>query len=453
MNLPNYFLADLPPEATLSPAMIREACQTLKRNRTNYLAHRSTQDLVQSLSKVASHWLEPNYPFRKLALEQSPAATGFSPPVLASGLDYFFKELTPEKLGALLEQDLSHSQRLDTFVASNAEQRTKRAALGTAPELTVHFTAGNLPVPALLSITLGILVRSAQLIKCATGTAFLPRLFAHSLYEAEPKLGACLEVAEWPGGSEAVEDVLFEEADCFTVTGSDKTLGKIRSRLPTRVRFLGYGERISFAFVSNEVLAGIEQRKVVENSANDVVAWDQLGCLSPHVIYVQTGGTVPPELFAGLLAQELARREETEPRGKLPVETAAAISSRRAIYEMRAAHSPDTRLWSSKDSTAWTVVFEADPRFQLSCLHRFIYVKSVEDLNQALQAAESVRSKVSTVGVAAPQRSMPDLATQLARWGATRVCTVGRMQNPSLAWRHDGRPTLGDLIIWTDWES
>ena len=39
MNLPNYFLADLPPEATLSPAMVTEACQTLKRNRAQYLAH------------------------------------------------------------------------------------------------------------------------------------------------------------------------------------------------------------------------------------------------------------------------------------------------------------------------------------------------------------------------------------------------------------------------------
>src|SRR5688572_26510415 len=38
LNLPNYFLADLPPEATLSPAMLTEACFTLKRNREQYLA-------------------------------------------------------------------------------------------------------------------------------------------------------------------------------------------------------------------------------------------------------------------------------------------------------------------------------------------------------------------------------------------------------------------------------
>lgn len=60
MNLPNYFLADLPPEATLSSSMVREACLTLKRNRERYLAGRSTQSLVSLLSTVAKHWLDPD---------------------------------------------------------------------------------------------------------------------------------------------------------------------------------------------------------------------------------------------------------------------------------------------------------------------------------------------------------------------------------------------------------
>ena len=57
MNLPNYFLADLPPEATLSPTMIAEACQTLKRNREHYLTARSTENLIKILSRVADGWL------------------------------------------------------------------------------------------------------------------------------------------------------------------------------------------------------------------------------------------------------------------------------------------------------------------------------------------------------------------------------------------------------------
>ena len=98
------------------------------------------------------------------------------------------------------------------------------------------------------------------------------------------------------------------------------------------------------------------------------------------------------------------------------------------------------------------MIYEDDPRFQLSCLNRFIYVKGVADLTDALHGAESVRGKVSTVGLAAPAEKAQPLATQLARWGVTRICPLGQMQNPPLTWRHDGRPALGDLITWTDYE-
>ena len=452
MNLPNYFLADLPPEATLSAAMIGEACQTLKRNRDRYLVHRSTRNLITALSDVAQNWIEPEYPFRKLALDRGPAATGFSRATLARGLDALFKQLTHDQFHAFLEQDLGHARRLDEMVSGEAERKSNRAAIATAPELLVHIAAGNLPSPTLSAMVLGLLARSAQFVKCAAGTSLLPRLFAHSLYEVEPKLGACLEVAEWRGGNADLEQALFAEADCITATGSDETLAAIRQRLPLKLRFLGYGHRVSFGFVTAAVLAGLSARKVAAQAAADVTAWNQQGCLSPHVIYVEHGGTVPPEQFAELLAEELERREETEPRGELPVEAAATIASRRAFYEVRAAHSPDTRHWCSRGSTAWTVVYEADPRFQLSCLNRFIYVKGVKDLTEALHNADSVRAQVSTVGLAAPDDQAQALATDLARWGVARVCRLGRMQEPPLTWRHDGRPALGDLVVWTDWE-
>jgi len=452
MNLPNYFLADLPSEATLSPTIIAEAGQTLKNNRERYLANRPTQSLVKLLSGVAEDWLRPDDPFRKMALEQGPAATGFSSATLGNGLDAFFKQLTRENFLALLEQDLGDAQRLDEMVSTAVEQKSNRAALASAPEFLAHITAGTLPNPTLLSVALGVLLRSAQFVKCATGASFLPRLFAHSLYQADPKIGACLEVAEWRGGTAHLENALFEQADCVTATGSDETLAAIRHMLPVKTRFLGYGHRVSFAYISGDVLSGLNARKVVARAASDVVAWNQLGCLSPHVIYVEHGRGLAAEQFAESLAEELARREQTEPRGELPVEVAAAIASRRSFYEIRAAHAADTRLWSSPGSTAWTVVYEADPRFQLSCLNRFIYVKGVTDLRALLQSADMIRGKVSTVGLAAPEDKAQGVATELARWGVSRVCPLSQMQDPPLLWRHDGRPSLGDLVRWTDFE-
>ncbi len=482
MSLPNYFLADLPSEATLSPAMITEACQTLKRNRERYLAGRSTENLIQILSDVAEGWLDKENRFRKLALEragvqalacssdtlkrelqQGAPAPAFSRATWEKGLDNFFRQLTTENMEVLLEQELGDANSVtgDGCLVTGKAASPRHSPHVTrhfwrGPELLVHITAGNVPNPALMSIVLGLLTRSAQFVKCASGAAFLPRLFAHSLYDADPKLGACLEIAEWRGGNADLETVLFAEADCVTATGSDETLSAIRARLPAKARFLGYGHRVSFGFVADAVLHGSNTRQIISHAADDVVAWNQLGCLSPHVIYVQFGGRVSPEQFAEMLADELERREQTEPRGELAVEHAAVIASRRAFYEVRAAaraEGLDTLMWHSKNSTAWTVIYETDPRFQLSCLNRFVYVKGVKDLQEMLHNAESVRGKVSTVGIAASEQKTRELAEQLACWGVTRVCPLGRMQNPPLTWRHDGRPVLGDMVTWMDFET
>ena len=458
LNLPNYFLADLPPEAVLSPTVIMAACDTLKRNREKYLRLRSTDEIIQILCEVAAEWLRPENQFRRLALESAPA-TGFSRETLVRGLDGFFRQFTPENFRRLFAQEFGDASSVtgdDWQAASDAAGPGRSAGsprhFWRGPKCLVHVAAGNLPNPALMSLTLGLLTRSAQFMKCASGASLLPRLFAHSLYELDRKLGACLEIAEWRGGRRELESVLFYEADCLTATGSDETLTAVRAQLPTHVRFLGYGHRVSFGFITREVLCAEGIAAVVARAVDDVVAWDQHGCLSPHVIYVEERGTVESDEFAGLLAVELAKREASEPRAKISTDAAAVIASRRATYEALAAHRGDIKIWSSQGSTAWTVVFEHDVRFQFSCLNRFIYVKPVPDLMAVMQGVDEIHGMVSTVGIAAPREKAKELARQFARWGATRICPLGQMQNPPLTWRHDGRPALGDLVTWTDFE-
>ena len=198
--------------------------------------------------------VEPDNPFRRLALESGPEKAGFSRATLQKGLDNFFRQFTPDNFHALLVQELGDTDGADRYMFRWHEKVqflvTCHLAchLWRGPELLVHIAAGNLPNPALMSIVLGLLTRSAQFVKCASGSAFLPRLFAHSIYKADAKLGACLEIAEWRGGNADLETALFAEADGVTATGSDETLAAIRSRLPVKTRFLGYGQRVQFRF-------------------------------------------------------------------------------------------------------------------------------------------------------------------------------------------------------------
>lgn len=452
MELPNYFLADLPDQSTLTPTLVTDACLTLKRNRERFLAPRSTESLITLLASLAKEWRDPAFTFHQMILDRGSAHTGFSRESLSAGLDQFFARITKENLENLIVQDLGHIRRLDEMISDEQEVKGDRASTARGPDLLVQITGGVLPNPTITSIILGLLARSAQFIKCASGTAFIPRLFAHSLYQTDPKLGACLEVAEWPGGTEPLEKALFAEAGLVTATGNDDTITTIRQRLPAKTRFVGYGHKLSFAYVTREMLAKINLRKVITAAARDVIAWNQLGCLSPHVIYLEAGGEIPEDKFAESLADELRELETAQPRGPVQPDEAAAISTRRMFYDVRAANDGSAKVWASEQSTAWTVIFESDPQFQTSCLNRFIYLKPVTGLDQLLLAIEPVRGEVSTVGLSAPINRAQEIANKLAPWGVTRICPLGQMQNPPLTWRHDGRPSLGDLVTWSDWE-
>lgn len=452
MNLPQCYFADLPQETELSCALIDEAWLALQRNREEHLAGRPVHKTASDLAAAAELWLEPDSVFMKAALDLGPAQLGFSVETLNEGLRHLFSSITTPHLEAWLEQDLGHLGRLDDFTATPPERESRRRSMAVGPRTLAHITAGNLPASAVMSMVAGALVRSAQFVRCATGSSLIPRLFAHSIRQVNAPLGACIELAEWPHQRADLQQMFLRHAECVTATGSDKSLGSIHREVPLTTRFIGYGHKVSFAYLCTENISGHRGEQLLQDVAMDVAAWNQQGCLSPHVIYVEGGGPLTATNFAEQLAAALARVETSLPRGPISPKEAATIRSRRSFYEVRAAHSSETLMWQSPESTAWTVVFETDPKFQASCLNRFVYVKSVANLKEALESADPVRRQVSTVGLAAPSSCEIELTHQLADWGVRRICPVGRMQQPPALWRHDGRPALGDLITWTDWE-
>jgi hypothetical protein len=72
MNLPNYFIADLPAEHAVTPTLVTEACQTRKQREQYRPRHRR---IVGLLSATAQSWLERDNPFRRLALERGVTET------------------------------------------------------------------------------------------------------------------------------------------------------------------------------------------------------------------------------------------------------------------------------------------------------------------------------------------------------------------------------------------
>ena len=182
----------------------------------------------------------------------------------------------------------------------------------------------------------------------------------------------------------------------------------------------------------------------ITGAVRDTCLFDQQGCLSPHVFYVQ------PEIareYAVRLAAAMAAFEKEQPRGELCASDESEIIAMRNEFSFRAANNPEIGLWQSEGGTAWTVLLDNSSQFTPSCLNRAIIVKPLPE--QLGPAILRVRGQLSTAGIFPVTL---ENAERVASLGVTRVCPIGSMQFPPLTWHHDGRPGLMSLVRWIDFE-
>jgi hypothetical protein len=208
-----------------------------------------------------------------------------------------------------------------------------------------------------------------------------------------------------------------------------------------------HGPKVSFAAIGREAMKEEALGHLARAAAWDVSLFDQQGCVSPHAVYVESGGTLSPLDFARRLANEMAAIERTRPRGRLSVDEAAQIQNARATAEMRAAAGKQVTVLCSQQATAWTVIYDGESRdLALSCLNRVVRVTPIDDLSALPGYMRPLGPYLQSVGVAIPERRLPGIAKALEDVGVTRICELGEMQRPPPSWRHDGQANLGALL-------
>ena len=115
----------------------------------------------------------------------------------------------------------------------------------------------------------------------------------------------------------------FEVATCESgeihVYGRDETIAEVRAKAAPNVRVRGHGSGMGVAWLSGT--ADVEKNAAA--LADDVVVFDQRGCLSPRIALVE-GDAQRAEAFAEALHSALERAETVVPRGLPPAEERAA---------------------------------------------------------------------------------------------------------------------------------
>lgn len=347
-------------------------------------------------------------------LDTLAASSGLSPQMVCWALATTFESVTETRLTSMLDAALA------------------AGAPATAGGVILSANILTAPARALLTpILLGVPVVARA---SARDHAFAHRLRA-ALHSADPELAEGLHVMQWPAEEVEATRAMLDEAAVTHVYGSDATMRTLTdlaelSAGPLVLHGHGYGA----VWLGREVVSeGLED--TARAVALDVAAYDQRGCLSPQVIYLDA----PPNTadadgiaWCEALAGALAREQRSRPRGPMPEETAAASLQWRGVA---------AACGQLFEGEGFAVAYEgrATPRTSPGYRHIAVHLAGEGGLAALARLGGPHLKRVGvTPGV--------PLGRPSASASGVTVVPVGQMQRPRFDWDPDAPgPSFGWL--------
>ena len=237
---------------------------------------------VETLVRAARRIADPADELGVRARATLPAATGLSPEGVALALEHH------------LETDPSDAE-LDSLLSSVRPARSAHVVLSAGVFVAAHR-----------AIALGLAAAEAVYVKPSRREDEMARLLARAA----------------PGAFTLVDAIEAEPGDVVFAYGTAKALTAIQAGLPAPVVFHGHGPGIGVACVELSSSNDSQIEAACRLIADDVVPFDQRGCLSPRIVFV-AGAEHTVTQFGEALARSLADRERKIPRGRIFAEEAA----------------------------------------------------------------------------------------------------------------------------------
>ncbi|WHX98120.1 acyl-CoA reductase [Neobacillus sp. DY30] len=431
----------------LTIEQMQRVSEKVKQASTEVLKNMSIIEIISIIDTAIEVLLDRNSTYRKKAERMLPIVTGYDEEMIRLGLTSFLKKFRKHELQRFVVDDLGNPLLLDDF-----QPRVKRGfSKAVGPELILHVWAGNVPALPLWSLISGLLVKSGNIGKVSSAEPLFAGWFAQVLVEVAPQLKDCLAVVWWKGGDEEREKEFFTYPDVVVGYGSNTSLESMSHRIPVTTRFLPFGHKVSFGVIGSSALDSRKALTTAHHAAFDMIQFDQQGCYSPHIFYVQNGGNVSPEEFAQYLAQELESYQKRYPRRILTLEEMTASIHWRNQEEVSSFTNTTKQVFGQTDNH-WTVVYEEGAAFTPTCSNRSVKVIAFDNIEDILPNIQPYRKFLQSAGVAAAPKELFQWAEKLGNVGVTRITALGKMTSPESGWHHDGRFNLLDFVQMVDIE-
>jgi hypothetical protein len=446
------------------------------------------QRLNRAMALAVRRLAEPGDALHQAALQSLPSYTGYSEAMIAATLQGFdLWNLQQFPVALTLEPGWQAARkwqsmgalpgRLRFTPARGAGLRARLPGRGRAtlfgpaapPGVVLGYGAGNVPGTALLIAFLALSTAlaggppPAVVVKNSRREPIFGPLLLSALEDADEELVSTLALLIWDYEDEGVQARLMGQADLAIAAASDRTIDQIRGALhrlaPSgATRFHAHGHKVSFTAIGKEVLGhGLQAgagtpllQAVALLAALDSVYWDQQGCLSSRIHFVEAGD---PKCHSALdyarqLAEQLRLWGSVLPRGAWPrqrlhdrFDRYKLLESTGRVHVLSAYDDEFVVVHDERSLDAYGLQSTVN-----DCEGRVVVVRPVGDLlaipDEHLRLLPVGNLQSLSVAVGREGDGLTDgflqFAAACAARGVTAIRSVGRGAFPQLAYSWDG---------------
>jgi phenylacetate-coenzyme A ligase PaaK-like adenylate-forming protein len=236
-------------------------------------------------------------------------------------------------------------------------------------------------------------------------------------------------------------------ADAVSAWGNEESLKSLKEMIPSGARVIEWGHKISFCYVSNEM---INDEMVYDLLSNEICLNEQQACSSPQCIFVENADFETLKLFGKKLKKSLDKISPTIDQVKLSEADHAQITISKEQVRLDS-FLGETQLIEDENSK-FRIYIDMKEGLEASPLFRTIWLKPL-NRSKIIQTLRPLKKYLQTVGLSCAKNEVENLVSTFLNCGVQRVRSVGEMTNSYIGEPHDGELALSrycQKISYTD---
>ncbi len=255
---------------------------SLKKRRAH---DRNIDDVIEVINQLGALWSNPNYEYRKEALEILPITSGQSKVLCELEISNMLFLLNKKTIENQLFSELGGKQYLEDWIPKG------NARIHAQPKgLVFHNLAGNAFLIGVLSLCYGLVTKNVNLLKLPHEEPYVPIKFCESIADIDKKIAKEIAALYWRGSRGDIFDELFSSGNvnCVLAWGGIESIEVIKKKAyHYGINVIDHGPKLSFSIISEDIFQDLNQMQdTAQKIAVDVAIWNQKACLSPRVIYI-----------------------------------------------------------------------------------------------------------------------------------------------------------------------